>query len=152
MMRSARVHPRNLGKIMSEEDDSGHTLMCRLIKLICHYSPGGTFVKCGCHDLESGGSLCIFGVECGKPTASYIRQMHERSEQFQHMMRMVEALGIIHTDVWDNPRFSVANNCTCGKSDNRRLPDHDPICGYRISHHFPVTIEEYKALMGQRIQ
>lgn len=137
-----------LGRVFSVEGEDGHNRLCRFIKFVCHYGPGGTFCYADHRTLESGGSLCVYGTKCGRPTESYMRQMNEQIEWLHRVTDALEKSGGMVTMVMENPRFSVANLCTCGQPDNQRLPDHRPLCLYRVEHDFPVSVEEYREAVG----
>lgn len=145
----AELKPKVLGRVLYEMDESGHTFLCRLLNKIRHYGPKGTFVLLESTQLENGGHLCAFGVQCGRPTESYMLHMQECSERMNRMMRILQASGALVSCVWENPRFSSAGLCKCGKPDEKRLPLHDPLCPYRVEHSFPVSIEEYRAALGR---
>ncbi len=146
---AAKKSPRRLGRILSREDASGHTLLCRLFSEISSYGPRGTFASVDKHKLESGGNLCTFGVWCGSPTESYTRQMFERLEHLHRTTQILVKMGALQSHVWENPNFSASSLCRCGKSDDSKFSSHDPLCPYRVKHHMKVTIDEYKAALGR---
>lgn len=150
LVRAVELKPRWLGALMAKEDETGHTLLCRLFGGIVHYGPQGTFASVHQTNLESGGHLCVYGCQCGAPTEDYTRQMVERLKEMRAVMRMLTASGALISQIWENPRFSSAGLCQCGNKENPRLPEHDPLCPYRIEHHHQPTFEEYrKALRVQ---
>lgn len=149
LMETSEKRPKSLGALLYSTDETGHTLLCRLLCNVAHYGPSGTFVTIAHVNLEAGGSLCAFGVQCGKPSESYMQQIHERAEEFQRIHRILKASGALVAMVWENPRFSSAGLCKCGRSDERKLPLHDPLCPYRVEHGIPVTVEEYRKALGR---
>lgn len=151
LMTIAKAKPKTLGRILYRTDKTGHSLLCRLLNAVAHHGPHGSFVLLDTVKLEAGGSLCSFGVQCGEPSESHMRQLQEMLEEFQRTERILKATGALISFVWENPRFSAESLCRCGRNDERKLPLHDPLCPYRIEHHCPVTIAEYRAALG-RIQ
>lgn len=135
---------RLVGRLLSIEGEDGHNRLCRFISWVCHYGPHGTFAHQGHLRMESGGYICLTGTRCGEPTESYMRQMHEQLEWFHRTEGILRKSGALVSMVWENPRFSAAGLCNCGQSDNRKFPDHVPLCPYRVEHDFPVSVEEYR--------
>lgn len=133
-----------LGRVLSRQGEDGHNLLCRFNKFVCHYGPHGTFCYADCHKLDAGGHICTFGTACGEPTESYMRQMHEQLEQFHRISAALEKSGGMVSFVMENPRFSSTTLCDCGQNHNPRLPEHAPLCPYRIEHDFPVSVDEYR--------
>lgn len=142
------IFRRMLGAFFSHEGEDGHNRLCRFIGFICHYGPSGTFCYADRHKLDTGGSICTFGSQCGKPTDSYMQQMNEQLEQFHRISRALEKSGGMMSFVMENPRFSATNLCNCGKASTRSLPEHDPLCPYRTEHDFPVSVDEYRDAIG----
>ncbi len=149
LMVASMENPREVGTILYETDESGHTLLCRLLTNVAHFGPSGTFVLLAKVKLDAGGSLCAFGVECGEPTKSYMQQQNERWEEFERIQKILTVSGALQVNVWKNPRFSAEGLCKCGKPEEPKLPMHDPLCPYRIRHDFQPTIEEYRKALGQ---
>jgi hypothetical protein len=141
-----------LGWLLTREDESGHTLLCRLISWIANWGPHGTFVLLDRRDCDAGGHLCGFGVECGKPSENYMALMAERSLHFRRTMKLVEELGIVQTHIWKNPRFSAASLCSCGHPDVQGFPYHHPLCRYRVEHNIEISVEEYRALRAKELK
>lgn len=135
---------RLLGYFFAVEGEDGHNRLCRFVSFVCHYGPSGTFAHVAHVNLDTGGHVCMFGTCCGRPTESYMEQMHERLEWFHATEKLLTESGGLVSMVWENPRFSVSVLCDCGQSENSRFPDHAPLCGYRVKHDFPITVEEYK--------
>ena len=141
-----------LGRILARENSSGHTMLCRIIEALAHYGPHGTFVLLDSRPLKAGGYLCSFGVQCGKPTDSYMRQHFERVAEFERIGNMLKAAGALHTMIWQHPRFSAQGLCQCGRSEDPEFAGHDPLCPYRLEHQYPVSVDEYRAAIQTRIQ
>jgi hypothetical protein len=148
IITTAETKPQELGELLYEPDDSGHTLLCRVLHQIAHHGPSGTFVRLDSLKLQAGGYLCSFGVQCGQPTASLVEQHAESMEATQRLLAILRQTGALETMIWENPGFSVVSLCKCGHSDERQFPLHDPLCPYRTEHGIQPTIEEYRAALG----
>lgn len=135
---------RIVARILTKENEAGHNRLCRFVSWVCHWGPHGTFVLVHTEHLKTGGMFCIYGSECGKPTESYMRQMHERMEAFHHVERMLRENGGLVSMVWENVNFSSSALCSCGNATERAFPSHAPLCEYRVKHDFPISVDEYK--------
>ncbi len=138
-----------IGRFLYRQDKTGHSLLCRVLHGIANCGPHATFVCVDTIKLEYGGHLCSFGVRCGAATEDYVRQRNETMEEFRRITEMLLKSGELQAHVWENPRFSAASLCECGRKDDRMLPNHDPLCPYRIEHHQPITVDEYKSAIGR---
>lgn len=149
VMRAIKKEPGKLGELLYKADKTGHCRLCRLLGAVRHHGPHGTFVQADHQRLEAGGALCIYGVQCGDPTSKYMDHMNELHEHFRRTARILKASGALITMAWGNSKFSAEGLCKCGKSEEHKLPLHDPLCPYRVEHGIEVTIEEYKAALGR---
>lgn len=133
-----------VGRFLAAQGKDGHNRLCRFNSWVCHWGPSGTFEYIGHIEIAAGGYLCIAGTKCGDPTEDYLEQMNEQLEWFHRTERALRKSGVLTGMVWENPRFSASTLCNCGQPQNPRLPEHEPLCPYRIEHDFQPSIEEYR--------
>lgn len=135
---------RVVGRLFARQGEDGHNRLCRFNSWVCHWGPHGTFEYMGHVKLEAGGHLCLAATCCGEPSESHMEKMNEELEWFHRTEEVLRKAGAITTMVWKNSRFSASTLCGCGQPDNPRLPEHAPLCPYRIEHDFRPSIEEYR--------
>jgi hypothetical protein len=137
-----------IGRVLAVEGEDGHNRLCRFNTWVCHYGPHGTFEYVSHINLKAGGHLCLIGTCCGEPTESHMRQMDEQLMWFHATEKVLRESGALQTFVWENSRFSASTLCNCGQPDNPRLPEHQPLCPYRVEHDFQPSIEEYREALA----